>query len=58
MRCHQNLKDKEIGMAVCRDGRGNSLLMECHELAELGKQGQAESPSSLELSFMGSHMKD
>ena len=31
MRFHQNLKDKEIGMAVCRDGRGNSLVMECHE---------------------------
>lgn len=26
--------------------------------AELGKQGQAESPGSLELSFMGSDMKD
>lgn len=31
VRFHQNLKDKEIGMAVCRDGRGNSLVMECHE---------------------------
>lgn len=30
-RFHQDLKDKEIGMALCRDGRRNSLKMECHE---------------------------
>ena len=29
VRFHQNLKDKEIGMAVCRDGRRNSLEQEC-----------------------------
>ena len=31
MRFHQNLKDKKIAMAVCRDERRNSLEMECHE---------------------------